>query len=398
MVLDNRQNLVLLRWRWVSVAALYLGSLVLGYNFLRYQWQSGWEMRWLGLAALTMFVLLTIFWRALHHNHRPTEATLLPSLGYGNGMTLARGLCTMLLAGFLFAPQPTGALAWVPALLYTVERLLDYFDGYVARRTGQATKLGAILDMEFDCVGFLLAILLCIHYGQLPVWYVVLGLARYLFVGGMWLREWRNQPVAPLPPSDNSRLIAGFQTTFVSVVLWPVLSPQVTQLASYLFAIPLCYSFGRDWLVVSHVLDIETQLYQTLRRTVKQLFEQWAPLAARVVGALVASMMLWRAVPLFSTWLGHWGMQNLQTPPIFFFALLASLWAIATLLLLLGVLGRFAALALFCLAALDLVASGLHWTDNGLLFICTLIVLHLGSGKFALWSPDERWVHVKLGA
>ncbi|MFN8488644.1 MAG: CDP-alcohol phosphatidyltransferase family protein [Caldilineaceae bacterium] len=398
MVLDNRQNLVLLRWRWVLVTALYLSGLVLGYRFLRYAWQSGWEVRWLGLATLTMLLLLGIFWQALHYNHRPTETALLPSLGYGNGMTLARGLCTTLLAGFLFAPRPTGALAWVPALLYTAERLLDYFDGYVARRTGQATKLGAILDMEFDCVGFLLAVLLCIQYGQLPFWYVVLGLARYLFVGGIWLRQWNNKPVAPLPPSDNSRLIAGFQTTFVSVVLWPIITPQISQFAGYLFALPLCYSFGRDWLVVSHVLDIETQLYQTLRRTVKQLFEQWTPLAARVMGALVAGGMLWRAAPLFSAWAGDFGVQGLQMPPIFLFMLLASLWATATLLLLFGVLGRFAALALFCLAALDLVANGLHWTDNGLLFICTIIVLHLGSGHFALWSPDERWVRMKLGA
>jgi len=390
MVIDNQQNLMLLRWRWLLVAIVYMASLLLGYNFLCQAWQSGREVQWLVVATATMVLFLSIFWWALHHNHRPAEATLLPFLGYGNGMTLARGLCTALLAGFLLAPHPTGGLAWLPAILYTVERLLDYFDGYVARLTGQETKLGTILDMEFDCVGFLLAVLLCIQYGKLPVWYLVLGLARYLFVLGLWLRKQAGNPNAALPPSDHGRMIAGFQTTFVSIVLWPSVSPLITLLASYLFAIPLCYSFGRDWLVVSHVLDPEARLYRTMRQTIKQIFERWLPTVARVVGALLAGWLLWRVEPTFAAYAG----QGFAAP----WTALAVCWAVAAVLLLLGVLGRFAALALFCLAALDILANGLHWTDNGLLFICTLIVLHLGSGQFALWQPEERWVHMKLGA
>lgn len=396
MVLDNRQNLVLLRWRWVFVAALYLGGLVLGYNFLRHAWQSGWEARWLGVAALMMLILLGIFWQALRHNHRPTEATLLPSLGYGNGMTLTRGLCTTLLAGFLFAPRPTGALAWVPALLYMVERLLDYFDGYVARRTGQETRLGAILDMEFDGLGILIAILLGIQYGQLPFWYLILGLARQLYVAALWVRQRLNKPIAALPASDNRRMIAGFQTTFVSIILWPSLPPQITLFASYLFALPLCYSFGRDWLVVSQVLAVDTKLYQTLRGTIKQGFEQWLPAAARIIGTLLASSMLWRAAPAFTAWSAHYAAQGWLAPLAFFWGL-TLLWVIAAFCLLTGVLGRFAAFALFYLAVLDILANGLHWNDNALLFICTIIVLHLGSGKFALWKPEEQWVYMKLG-
>jgi hypothetical protein len=66
-------------------------------------------------------------------------------------------------------------------------------------------------------------------------------------------------------------------------------------------------------------------------------------------------------------------------------------------LLLAGVLGRAAALALFPLAASAVMATGLHWPSNGLLLVCTLIVVHLGSGYFALWKPEERWVRTKLG-
>jgi CDP-diacylglycerol--glycerol-3-phosphate 3-phosphatidyltransferase len=339
-------------------------------------------------------IQMAIFWWALHYNHRPAESFLLPRLGYGNSMTLTRGLFTCLLAGFLFAPQPLGMLAWAPAVLYTLERLVDYFDGYVARITGQETKLGAILDMEFDGLGLLIAIALGIQYGKLPVWYLVLGMARQLFVAGMWLRRRWNLPVYELPPSDQRRIIAGYQTGFASVVLWPVLSPQITQLACLLFAVPLVFSFGRDWLVVSAVVDPDSASYRWARQAVKWFFVQWAPLAARLAAALIALWLLWRAAPGFEAWastLADAGWNPGLLPPM------VIVWGVAALLLVLGVFGRAAALLLFLLACLDILTVGLRWADNGLLLVCVVVVAHLGSGRFALWQPDERLVRVKLG-
>ena len=295
-VYNEKQSLISLRWRWVFIVLAYCVSLLLGYRVIRQEWQAGVAVQWITLAAATMVLQMGILWWALGHNRRPSDANLLPFIGYANGMTVARGLLACLLAGFLFLPRPPDWLAWAPALLYTGERLLDYFDGYVARITGHETRLGVILDMEFDGVGFLVAVLLAIQYGHLPSWYIVLGLARHLFVIGLWLRRRWNLPVYPLPPSDQGRLIAGLQTSFASVVLWPSLSAQVSNLAAYLFAIPLIYSFGRDWLVVSGVVDADSQAYQRARRLVKQLFEGWLPLVARLIAAFLTFWLIWQPV------------------------------------------------------------------------------------------------------
>lgn len=138
-----------LLWRWALAAIIYIGVWLLGYWSLD-SWHYAYSTRWLLLAGVMLVVALTILGGNLQHNRRNDNAPLLPTLGYGNGMTLARGLLLLLLSGFLFSPRPTGSLLWVPAMLFTASRLIDCFDGYVARVTRHDTKLGAILDIEFD--------------------------------------------------------------------------------------------------------------------------------------------------------------------------------------------------------------------------------------------------------
>jgi CDP-diacylglycerol--glycerol-3-phosphate 3-phosphatidyltransferase len=280
------------------------------------------------------------------------------------------------MAGFLFGPASQGWLAWAPAALYMTERVLDFFDGFVARYTRRETRLGTILDMEFDGLGILIAVGLAIQIDHLPLWYLLLGLGRQLFIFGIWVRQRLGWPLFDLPPSDHRRLIAGFQTGFISIILWPVWTVAVAMFAAWLFAVPLIFSFGRDWLVVSATIDAESAGYQRVRRRAKVIVEQWLPVAARLAGAVLTGWMI--------------AQGQLAG---------AALWvaALAGILLLLGVVGRAAALVLAFVAAFAASSGGLAF-DNGLLLVCGVLVLHLGSGRFALWTPEEYYLHAKLGA
>ena len=204
-----------LRWQWLVLL------LVWGLFFFAFTSQSLVPRPILSLLSMTF--CLSMLWHWLADNHREDEKQLLPRVGIGNLLTLLRGLAISFVAGFIFAPRPTGWMAWLPMFLYTFADVADYFDGYLARITRQATKLGSKLDIEIDGLGMLVVTILGVWYGMLPLWYLLLGIARPWFILGVWWRTRQGKPVHQMVPSVHRRIFAGFQMGFMSAVLWPII-------------------------------------------------------------------------------------------------------------------------------------------------------------------------------
>jgi len=133
-------NLKILQRHSLWIGLFWIGILLLGYLLLEPRWP--YAGRWAILAGLVQSYGLWLLWHHLPLNRREGEQTLFTTLGIANHLSLARGLIASLIAGFLFSPWPTGFLAWLPCLLYLTAYLLDFFDGYYARRTDQVTLLG----------------------------------------------------------------------------------------------------------------------------------------------------------------------------------------------------------------------------------------------------------------
>ena len=394
----DRSALRNLRRRWLLTAGIDVAAVGVGYWWLANAWTPDRAGGWLLWAAAVLVVELAVLWWALPHNSPPTGDRLLPTFGYGTALTLTCGLLLALLAGYLFVPvgEPfgRGALAWLPALLYTLARLVDYVDGYVARLTRHETKLGGILDIEFDGLGVLIAVLLAIKVGHLPLWYLPLAFSRQLFVFGLWLRRRRGQPAYDMTPSANRRIIAGYQTGFISVTLWPSFTPPLSTLAAVIFGGVLTASFVRDWLVVSGAIDPTAAAYTRTRAALKTLVEGRLPTVSRVVGFAVLAGLLLREAPTFPTWLPHLQQSGVAAPATVVW-LAAGLGIATALPFLLGVVGRVAALGVATVAWLDVAANGLGW--GALLFVTALIVAHAGSGDWARWQPEEAILHRRPG-
>ena len=172
------------------------------------------------------------------------------SLGLANALTLLRGGLYAVVAGFVVVPIDT-ALAWVPAACYGAGVILDKLDGAVARTVGEQTELGTRLDMAFDTFGFVVAPLVAVLWGLLPVWYLSISVARYVFLGGIYWRRLRGRPVFETPNSNLGKYLAGVQMTFITVALIPgVPTSLVWTVAPFVLA-PSLAVFGRDFLFVS---------------------------------------------------------------------------------------------------------------------------------------------------
>lgn len=390
MILNNLEEtdpLVRLRKIWAATALLGLALLGAGYSLLQDWWQPALAGRWFLLAGAAAAYLMWVFWRGLAYNYRAGEGLLLPHLGAGNTLTLVRGLLVAGVAGFLFSPAPPGALAWAPGLLFTLAMVADYFDGYLARVTRHATRLGEILDMSFDSLAVLAGVALAVQYGQAPAWYLLVALARYIFLAGIWLRHRSGRPVYDLPPSARRRGFAGLQMGFVAALLMPVFTPPGTHLAAALFALPVLASFARDWLIVSGSLVPPDGGTAPGWRAVLR----WLPVALRLAAAgLLAALLAGRFLD-FSNQVGLYAGRGLPAPQAGLL-LLGLLEAIVLLLVLLGAAGRVA-------AALGLLALGLHQALAGLspaqlaLLVVYTALLFMGSGALSLWKPEDRFIY-----
>jgi CDP-diacylglycerol--glycerol-3-phosphate 3-phosphatidyltransferase len=387
-----------LRTGWSLTA---LGCLIMlggGYIFLSSQWGPSYATRWLVISSIICIYLSWSLWQGLEYNYRPGEEHLLATFGPGNNLTILRALMIAAVAGFLTSPRPEGLLAWIPGVLYTLAALIDLFDGYVARLTNHTTHLGGMLDIRFDGLGVLVAALLIVQYGQVPAWYLLVALARYIFLAGIWLRVRLGKPVHDLPPSRSRRPLAGVQMGFMAVVLWPLFSPPATYLAATLFAIPFLVGFTRDWFLVSGVIkptwktrEVSELSSSRFRRRARD----WLPIGLRLaVVVLMAGPLIGRLLD-YTNQVTRYAELGMPYPPIGL-AILSLFEVCVMLLIFLGAGGRASAIVALGLLGIHQIFAPLTPAQVTLVIFLTAI-MYLGTGVYSLWTPENHLIYRRLG-
>jgi CDP-diacylglycerol--glycerol-3-phosphate 3-phosphatidyltransferase len=380
-VVPESSAMLRLRLEWGLFAGASLAFVALGSGLLQQGWpQVSW---WLGsaAAALTVIYHLGTLWKHLGEN-RPKDGpqgSLYPSFGLANRITITRAILVAWLVGLVFGPRPTGMLAWAPSLLFLASALMDFVDGYAARVTRRTTVLGERLDMQWDSVGVLAASFLAVLYGQAPALYALIGLARYLYVGGLWLHRRRGGAVRDLPPSRFRRAMSGMQMGFLAVVLMPLYGPPETIIAGWLFMAPTLAGFARDFLVVTG--RIAWPLPVTASTLLRRL---WAGLGIALPLALRAGLA------------GLLGSLLFTLPALRMGDLAVGVAVVAGLAVLLGAAGRAAALAALLLAGFAVQAAPGDLRLWALLLGSTLLFM-TGTGKYSLWKPEEWLIDHRAG-
>jgi cardiolipin synthase (CMP-forming) len=100
-----------------------------------------------------------------------------------NVITMLRLLCIPLFLWLLFgAHEQTAA-----AILLAVLGATDWVDGFVARRFGQVTTLGKVLDPTADRLLVGTAVISVLVYGAVPLWFGIATIVREVLVSAMVL-------------------------------------------------------------------------------------------------------------------------------------------------------------------------------------------------------------------
>ncbi len=98
-------------------------------------------------------------------------------------LTVGRICLVPLVVGFLISTESIHAL--VAAVLFAGAALTDWLDGLIARRRGQVTTLGKLLDPVADKVLVSAALISLVQVGTIEAWMVVIVIGREFAVTGL---------------------------------------------------------------------------------------------------------------------------------------------------------------------------------------------------------------------
>jgi CDP-diacylglycerol--glycerol-3-phosphate 3-phosphatidyltransferase len=102
-----------------------------------------------------------------------------------NALTVLRIFLVPVLVVVLLTRSRTEGGIFLGAAIFGIAVLTDYFDGYLARRRNQVTRLGILLDPIADKLLTAAAFLSLVELDAVPAWMVMIILGRELVVTGL---------------------------------------------------------------------------------------------------------------------------------------------------------------------------------------------------------------------
>lgn len=374
---QHSQQIRLLRRQWRRAAACGLLLLLAVFLPVGRSLPMRFALQWAVQAAAVFGGFMGMVYTRLRLNHCCGQTKLLPALGPGNRVSILRGILISMLAGFLFIPAqvlmvPGTWLGWLPGGIYLTVVCADFIDGYLARRYCHETRLGEMLDIELDALGLLIASILAIGYGRLPMVYAAVGAVYYVYKWGIGYRRGHQKTVVVLPPRPTARAVAGFQMGFVALALLPLFSAQALVPAAYVMMVPLLAGFAFDWLLLCGCLKTTAQSLLFVK--MQPVFSGLLLFLRVTVSVLLLMFLLSEVAPLLVRIVG----------------------AILSIMLLMGWLGRSAALLLSLILA-DLITRHGDGAGAVMLLGAALVLMVTGPGNWCLWRPEERLLRHKFG-
>jgi CDP-diacylglycerol--glycerol-3-phosphate 3-phosphatidyltransferase len=151
---------------------------------------------------------------------------------------------------------PNRICTFIAALLFSAAAITDYLDGFLARKRGQVTTLGKVMDPVADKLLVSSAFIMLASLGWLPAWMACIIIGRELAVTG--LRNIIAEKGEDLSASNLGKYKTGFQIAAVIPLMihYPFLGLKV-QIIGNLFlwgALVFTIWSGADYFIRSRGL------------------------------------------------------------------------------------------------------------------------------------------------
>ena len=164
-----------------------------------------------------------------------------------NSLTIARIFFVPLLVAALveqsFSVRVFGTVVtheWLALAIFLVAAATDLLDGYLARRWGQVTTIGTLLDPIADKLLISSALISLVQVNAVPGWMVILIVGREFAISG--LRSIAAAEGYTIRASDLGKTKMVAQVTAISFLLVSIHHPEIAALAYWMMWVVVLFA------------------------------------------------------------------------------------------------------------------------------------------------------------
>lgn len=137
-------------------------------------------------------------------------------MNLANRLTMSRLVLTFVLMGFLFAQGLTAKI--IAFALFLAACLTDFLDGWVARRRGETTDFGKIMDPVADKILLLGVFVAFVEMQLIPAWMVVVIAVREFLITGIRLFAVRRGAVLAAESAGKHKTVSQMAAIFFLLI------------------------------------------------------------------------------------------------------------------------------------------------------------------------------------
>lgn len=188
----------------------------------------------------------------------PVEETAVKLFNVPNMLSLSRILAVPVFILLMLEPSPVRALA--AGVVFSLASATDWLDGYLARKWGQVTKVGKLLDPIADKILIMSALVTLVELRSdvVPAWIAIVIIGREFAVTG--LRAIASSDGIVIPAETVGKYKVGAQITAVLSLL-------------------LDYYMTKEWMRDLGVLALWTAMFLSVYSAVQYFRTYWKQLS-----------------------------------------------------------------------------------------------------------------------